>query len=128
MKGKHAYRDWKALVKVHLNMSAGAVCDVITQQVPNLAFGGNLVTWHRNNAIANLYSVLFLNTSRGWVLQLCGITRARNRNMDSEMGKWQTLEEQYDAFSSATCQELYDELAKIQKQSKGRIQTTSCTS
>ena len=63
-KHKHAYRDWKARVKVHLNMSAPVIYDILMgQEKPNSTLGDNLVKWQRNNA--NLYSVLILATNGG---------------------------------------------------------------
>ena len=63
-KNKHAYRDWKARVKVHLNMSAPGIYDIfVGQEKPNPTLDDNLAKWKRNNA--NLYSVLFLATNGG---------------------------------------------------------------
>ena len=63
-KDKHAYLDWKARVKVHLNMSAPAIYDTrMGQEKPNPTLGDNLAKWQRN--IANIYSVLFLATNGG---------------------------------------------------------------
>lgn len=63
-KGKHAYREWKARVKVHINMSAPAVYEVLMEQEqPNPTLGGNLAKWRRNNV--SLYSVFFLAANGG---------------------------------------------------------------
>ena len=52
-KDKHAYLDWKARVKVHLNMSAPAIYDTrMGQEKPNPTLGDNLAKWQRN--IANI--------------------------------------------------------------------------
>ena len=111
-KDKHAYRDWKARVKVHLNMSAPDIYNILMgQEEPNPTAGGDLVRWQRNNA--NLYSVLFLATNGGATTV---VRRHEGKKPEDGLGDgqaaWQALEEKYDAVSNATRQELYEELAK----------------
>ena len=45
-KDKHAYRDWKARVKIHLNMSVPPIYDILMgQEKTNPTLGDNLATW-----------------------------------------------------------------------------------
>ena len=111
-KDKHAYRDWKARVKVYLSMSAPGIYNIIQgQEMPNPTSGGNLENWRRNHV--NLYSVLFLSTSGG---ANTVVRRFEGKTPEDGLGhgqeSWLALEEKYDAISNAGRQELYERLSK----------------
>lgn len=115
-KDKHTYRDWRAWVRVHINMLApgirGVRDDLLTgQEKPNSTVGGNLAKRQRNNA--HLHSVLFLVANGGATTV---VRRQEGKKLEDGLGDgqvgWKALEDKYDdAVSDTTPNKLYEELA-----------------
>ena len=107
-KNKHDVVDFTDNLEAILSMSAPDIYNILMgEEKPTPTGDEYLAKWERNNT--NRYSMLCLATSGGAAMVVkrhAGITA--REGLENGQKAWKVLEENYNACSNATRQELYD--------------------